>query len=220
LLAFKYDGIAWLPDEHEVARWCRLVAYGLGRPAHIGYPSVVGALPEPTGVDVPSGLTVLHCGAKSLSRRWPAERFAGLAILLRARGHEVVITGGPAERQLARSIAAAADVRALTGLTLLELTALVARARVVVCGDTGVGHVATNYGTPSVLLFGPVSPLIWGPPADPRHHVLWHGTGTGDPHGDVPDPALLAIDVHQAADAVQRAEAGRAAAGVPAAISA
>jgi hypothetical protein len=44
-----------------------------------------------------------------------------------------------------------------------------------------------------VVLFGPVSPTEWGPPPDRlQHRVLWAGR-TGDPHGDLPDPGLLAI---------------------------
>jgi hypothetical protein len=55
-----------------------------------------------------------------------------------------------------------------------------------------------------VLLFGPVSPAGWGPPADGPHHVLWHGDGTGDPHGRQVDPALLAITVEEVLDAVEK----------------
>ena len=101
---------------------------------------------------------------------------------------------------------------ALDRLSLLELVALVGRARLVVCGDTGVAHVASNYRTPSVLLFGPVSPAAWGPPADGPHRVLWHGDGTGDPHGQQTDPALLAITVPEvlaAADEVLARAASR-----------
>jgi hypothetical protein len=78
---------------------------------------------------------------------------------------------------------------------LVELGALVAVAGRVVCGDTGVAHLATALGTPSVLLFGPTSPARWGPPPDREAHVaLWAGR-TGDPHGTVPDPGLLMISV-------------------------
>jgi len=81
----------------------------------------------------------------------------------------------------------------LAGRTgLLELAALVAGARRVVCGDTGVGHLASAYGVPSVLLFGPVAPAAWGPPARPIHRVLWTGH-LGDPHGDALDPGLAEI---------------------------
>jgi ADP-heptose:LPS heptosyltransferase len=208
LIAFGHDGIRWRDDEHEAARWCRLVREGLGLPDGTEFPSVIGALPQPQDVDVPAGLTLLHCGAKSAARRWPAERFAALAILLRTRGHDVVVTGGPGERGLAEAIAAAGRVSVLHDLTLVELAAVIARARLVVCGDTGVGHVATNYRTPSVLLFGPVAPAVWGPPPHPRHQVLWHGTGGGNPHANTPDPALLEIDVHEAAEAVDRAMTG------------
>ena len=86
------------------------------------------------------------------------------------------------------------------------------RARLVVCGDTGVAHLATAYGTPSVVLFGPTSPATWGPAVDvERHTVLWHGDGTaggayrGDPHGAVLDPALARVTVDEvvaAADAL------------------
>ena len=49
-------------------------------------------------------------------------------------------------------------------------------AAVVVSGDTGIAHLATGYGTPSVLLFGPTPPAWWGPLVDlDRHRVLWHG---------------------------------------------
>jgi ADP-heptose:LPS heptosyltransferase len=80
---------------------------------------------------------------------------------------------------------------------LTALAAIVAHAGRVVCGDTGVAHLATAFGIPSVVLFGPTSPATWGPPAERAHHrVLWHGT-TGDPHADRPDPGLLAIEPAQ-----------------------
>ncbi|MEV4259360.1 glycosyltransferase family 9 protein, partial [Spirillospora sp. NPDC049652] len=59
--------------------------------------------------------------------------------------------------------------------------------------DTGVAHLATAYRTPSVLLFGPTPPALWGPPPDrPEHTVLWKEL-RGDPHGTRPDPGLLRI---------------------------
>jgi ADP-heptose:LPS heptosyltransferase len=86
--------------------------------------------------------------------------------------------------------------------TSLELAAVVAAARVVVSGDTGVAHLATAYRRPSVVLFGPVSPTLWGPPPRPQHVVLWHGDGTGDPWGTELDPALARITVDEVTDAL------------------
>ncbi|MEO3783986.1 glycosyltransferase family 9 protein [Actinocorallia sp. B10E7] len=78
-----------------------------------------------------------------------------------------------------------------------------AGARLVVSGDTGLAHLAFAYARPSVTLYGPVSPRLWGPPADRRHRVIWHGTGVrpGDPHGRSPDRRLLLIGPREVLDA-------------------
>jgi hypothetical protein len=53
-----------------------------------------------------------------------------------------------------------------------------------------------------VTLFGPVSPRLWGPPADrPRHRALWAGR-EGDPHADRPDPGLLRLGTPDVVDAL------------------
>ena len=84
----------------------------------------------------------------------------------------------------------------LAGRTdLLELAAVVAAAGRVLCGDTGVGHLATAFGVPSVLLFGPTPPSEWGPPPERARHVVLHRGGRGDPHGATADPGLLSIGV-------------------------
>jgi len=90
---------------------------------------------------------------------------------------------------------------------LLELAGVVAHAGRVVCGDTGVAHLATAFGTPSVVLFGPTPPSEWGPPPDRVQHVaLWAGR-RGDPHADRPHAGLLELTVDAVLDAV-RAQSG------------
>jgi ADP-heptose:LPS heptosyltransferase len=134
------------------------------------------------------------------------DRFGAVARHLAAGGHDVRITGGPGEVALARSVAAAAGLgedAVLAGRTsALELAALVAAAQVVVSGDTGVAHLATAYRRPSVVLFGPVSPALWGPPPRLQHVALWHGDGAGDPWGTELDPALARITVDEVTGAL------------------
>ena len=199
-----YPGPTWRADEHEVARWCRLVSEGLGVPADPdALDLAVPAVPPPV-----RGAAVVHPGAAFPGRRWPPERFAAVARHLAAAGHDVRVTGGPAEVDLARAVASTAglpDEAVLAGRTTsLELAAVVAHARLVVCGDTGVAHLATAYRRPSVVLFGPVSPALWGPPPRPQHVVLWHGDGTGDPWGTELDPALAKITVEEVLAALNR----------------
>ncbi|WP_454086263.1 glycosyltransferase family 9 protein [Georgenia sp. Marseille-Q6866] len=183
-------------DEHEVARWCRLLTAAGGECG----PEDVRLPVEPAeGI---ADAVLLHPGAASGSRRWPVERWRELARRLSADGHRVLVTGSPAEAELCAEVAG--DVgRSVAGEhDVPGLATLVAGARLLVCGDTGVAHVATGVGTPSVLLFGPTPPATWGPALDTeRHVVLWHGDGTGDPHAAELDPALAAITVDEVAAA-------------------
>ncbi len=144
---------------------------------------------------------VIHPGAAAGSRRWPADRWAAVATLLAADGEGVVVTGGTDERDLCQQVAAAHEaVTDLGGrLDLRDLAALVGRARLLLSGDTGVAHLATSYGTPSVLLFGPTPPDQWGPRIDPDlHDVIWRphpDDPAGDPHGRATDVRLERIPV-------------------------
>ncbi|MFI9454757.1 glycosyltransferase family 9 protein [Amycolatopsis sp. NPDC052450] len=185
------DGPDWPAEVHEVDRWCRLV-----EAARIPADRTDLALPPPPGPSPAAGAVVIHPGAAFAARRWPPDRYARVARAL-AEQHRVVVTGNAAEVPLAREIAEAAGLPGEAVLAgdagLAELAATVAEARLVVCGDTGVGHLATAYGTPSVLLFGPTPPRFWGPPPEARQHtVLWVGD-VGDPHGGEPDPGLLLL---------------------------
>lgn len=186
----------WRAGEHEVSRWCRLLE-GCGIPAD---PGRLDLSPPPRPVpESARGATLIHPGAASAARRWPADRWAAVARFEAAKGRAVVVTGGAGEVDLARSVAEAAgleEAAVYAGRTdLMELAAVVAAAGRVVCGDTGVAHLATALRTPSVVIFGPVSPAEWGPPPDrPWHRTIWTGS-RGDPHADSPDPGLLEIGV-------------------------
>jgi ADP-heptose:LPS heptosyltransferase len=188
-------GPPWRADEHEVRRWCRLVRQAGGG---CGPEDLRLAAAGPVGGR--SGHVVLHPGAAAQARRWPVDRWGEVARRFVATGRTVLLTGSAAEEDLcARVVASAPGARSLAGeLELAELAELVGAARLLVCGDTGVAHLGTALGTPSVLLFGPTPPHWWGPLLDPeRHTVLWHGQGSGDPHADRVDPALEAIGVDE-----------------------
>jgi hypothetical protein len=195
------DGPAWRPDEHEVERWCRLVR-GAGGPCG----------PEDLRLPrraVRDRYAVVHPGAAAASRRWPAARWASVVDALVDRDVDVVITGTRDERELCARVASG-RARDLSGaLGLHELADVVAGAALVLCADTGVGHLATAYAVPSVLLFGPTPPARWGPAIDPALHVvLWHGDASspsaGDPHAPALDPLLERIGVEEVLDAADR----------------
>lgn len=195
------DGPPWRADLHEVDRWCALLEWA-GIPCD---PEDL-AIPRPPGHPDRSSAVVIHPGAAYAARRWPPERFAQVAAALRNRGHDVVITGDSSEVDLATSVADAAGLprsAVLAGtLGLLELVALISDCRLLICGDTGVGHIATATGTPSVLLFGPTPPNRWGPRGSGPHVAVWAGD-KGDPHADRPHRGLLLITVRRVLDATE-----------------
>ena len=201
----------WRPDEHEVHRWCRLLSTH-GIPADpddldLPLPAIRPPIPDP-------GYVVIHPGAAAGSRRWPPDRFAAVAAHLRRSGDRVILTGSAAERPLALDVARKACLSpeaVVAGRTTLEeLAALIAGAALVISGDTGAAHLATAYRRPSVVMFGPVPPEEWGPPATrPQHVALWAAKPghRGDPHGTTVDPALPAISVPDVLRAVEKARA-------------
>ncbi|MFZ0267942.1 glycosyltransferase family 9 protein [Caulobacter sp.] len=103
-------------------------------------------------------------------KRWPVESYAQLAAMLKARGLDIVIIGGPQESAMARQIQkAVGQARDLTGRTdFAQLAVLGAKAALAVGNDTGPTHLLAAAGAPTIALFSDASdPELCGP----RGHV-------------------------------------------------
>ncbi|MBK6972183.1 MAG: putative lipopolysaccharide heptosyltransferase III [Sterolibacteriaceae bacterium] len=114
------------------------------------------------------GFIQLHPASRWLFKCWPVERNAALLDALHGDGWPVVLTAAPDQRERDMVAAIAASSRApaldLAGqLSLKELAALTARARLFVGVDSAPMHIAAAVGTPVVALFGPSSDSDWGP---------------------------------------------------------
>jgi ADP-heptose:LPS heptosyltransferase len=104
-------------------------------------------------------------GSYSMARTWPADRFATVASSLQEAGVATVIVGGSDARSAAeiirQSCPGAID---LTGRTsLMELARVIAKAEVVVGGDSFIGHLAAALDRPVVSIFGPSNADAWRP---------------------------------------------------------
>ena len=118
-----------------------------------------GLTAKPYALLVPGG------SAHRPEKRWPVERFADLAVALRARGLDIVIIGGPQESALARTIQSRVQARDLTGRTdFAQIAALGARAALAVGNDTGPLHLIAAAGAPTLALFSHASdPALCAP---------------------------------------------------------
>jgi heptosyltransferase III len=119
-----------------------------------------------------AGYVVLHPGASVPARGLRPDHAAGIAAALARAGHAVVVTGGPAERDLvgetvsiARRQCPGATLVDLAGATdLAGLAAVLEAADCTVVGNTGPAHLSAAVGTPVVSLFAPVVPAErWRP---------------------------------------------------------
>jgi heptosyltransferase-3 len=118
--------------------------------------------------DLPAGGFIhVHPTSRWLFKAWTEEANAELLRRLVRDGHRVVVTAAPDAREksiVGRILAQAPGVVDLSGqLTLRELAALAARARLFFGVDTAPRHIAAAMGTPVVVLFGPSDERAWGP---------------------------------------------------------
>jgi heptosyltransferase-3 len=114
------------------------------------------------------GFVHLHPTSRWLFKTWTEAQTAELMRRLARDGHAIVVTCAPDAREkaiLARTLEEArVPVTDLSGqLTLRELAALTARARLFVGVDSAPMHIAAAMGTPVVALFGPSGERQWGP---------------------------------------------------------
>jgi ADP-heptose:LPS heptosyltransferase len=134
----------------------------------------------------------IHPGASTPARRWPPGHFADVAAALAGRGLRVVLTGTAAEASLTRAVAAALSwwpCLDLAGRTTLGgVAALLAGARLLVCNDTGVSHLAAALCVPSVVVSTDDNPARWAPTDGRLHRVLCRAGGVG------PDEVLAAAE--------------------------
>jgi len=112
-----------------------------------------------------------NAGETSLERRWPPERFGEVARrAVDELGIGVVIIGKADERPVAETVKKAAGkgasvsvVNSAGELSLRGLAALLEGASVMVSNDSGPLHMASHVGTPVIGLYGPETPVLWGP---------------------------------------------------------
>lgn len=110
----------------------------------------------------------LHPASRWLFKAWTVAGYAELIDRLAERGLRVIMTTGPDPRETALAAEISARCHAtpvdLSGqISLKELGALIARARLSVCVDSVPMHLAAAVGTPVVALFGPSNEREWGP---------------------------------------------------------
>lgn len=121
------------------------------------------------GIGAEDKYAIIHpgCGSNGVLREWPPERYAAVAdYLYNHYSYRVILTGSDEDKKKCLAVASLMKSPSvdLSGKTdFLTLTSLLSKAQMLVCGNTGVVHIASATSTPSVVIHGPTNHLKWGP---------------------------------------------------------
>ena len=176
--------LVYEPGVHRVEEMLRLAdVLGIPRVPHLVCPRARDSDAAP-----PSDYAVIHAAPMFRYKQWTVAGWRELAAALVARGLTVVATGGPSpdERAYLDEVWNGVPVTRLDGrLDWAQLSGLLAKARVYVGPDTSITHLAAASGCPTIALFGPTDPRLWGPwPADGLE-TIWAATGKIQRRGNV-----------------------------------
>jgi heptosyltransferase-3 len=173
------------PELHRVADLLRLAdMLGIDEAEDI----VLPVAPARSDARPDRSYAVIHAVPMFRYKRWTEEGWRALAAGLTARGLAVIATGGPAEadKRYLDGVWSGQDVWRLDGvLSWGELAALIGGASVYIGPDTSVTHLAAATGAPTVALYGPTDPRLFGPwPVGGLAHP-WVAAGTIQQRGNV-----------------------------------
>ncbi len=176
--------LVYRPGVHRVEEMLRLAdVLGIARVPHLVPPRARDSEATPSG-----GYAVIHAAPMFHYKRWTAAGWRALAAALTARGMTVVATGGPApdERAYLDDIWQGANVTRLDGaLDWAQLSGLLGKAAVYVGPDSSISHLAAAAGAPTIALYGPTDPRLWGPWPAEGLETMWAATGKIQRRGNV-----------------------------------
>jgi heptosyltransferase III len=147
-------------DIHRVEQMLRITdAIGIPRVPEVVCPAAAAALPLRIG----TRYAVIHAAPMFTYKQWTREGWRALAAALVERGLEVVATAGPDEEERRYLDDVWQGIVAVNHFRWSEAVTLLSGASLYVGPDTSVTHLAAATGCPTVALFGPMDPRVWGP---------------------------------------------------------
>ena len=119
----------------------------------------------------------IHPGARHRDKCWPAAHFAEVGDHIAAEfGLRPVLTGSAAEADLTADVVARMRHKPLDAAAPISIGAmavLLRGARLLLCNDTGVSHIAAGLKLKSVVIFSKADIARWAPLDRLSHHCIW-----------------------------------------------
>jgi len=112
-------------------------------------------------------IVAIHPGSGSEKKNWPMEKFSAVARWVSDElAAQLLVIQGEADEHVVQKLTKTLESRPFTiasGLKLVELAAVVERCALFLGNDSGITHLASAVGTPTVAMFGAASLPIWEP---------------------------------------------------------
>ena len=106
---------------------------------------------------------VIHAAPMFTYKEWTPDGWRAVAAGLAKRGLSIVAIGGPGESERRYLENVWRGVYEFHQLEWPQTMKLLSGARIYVGPDTSTTHLAAAAGCPTVALFGPMDPRVWGP---------------------------------------------------------
>lgn len=112
----------------------------------------------------PHRVLAIHPGSGNPAKNWPAKNFAQVANYFALRA-KILLISGPAPDGLPKVLSELKQAKPIMAhnFPLVKLAALLQNCVAYLGNDSGITHLAASLGIPTLSIFGPTDPLIWGP---------------------------------------------------------
>jgi len=134
---------------------------------------------QQAGISPTDPIVVIHPGTGAEVKLWRTEAWATCAnalpaLLTTTPPMRIILTGSQHERPMLEEISSGmtSPPLLLTSTTVGQLAALLQRSVLVLGVDNGPLHLAVAQNTPTISIFGPTDPRIFGPWGDTQRHIV------------------------------------------------
>jgi heptosyltransferase III len=116
------------------------------------------------GIDAGRPTIAVHPGSGSPAKCWPTEYFAEVCTGLIPNGINMIIVEGPADAESVARLRQSLEFKipVLRGQGLRQVIGVLTQCSVVLGNDSGITQLAASLGIPTVGVFGPTDPAVWG----------------------------------------------------------
>lgn len=164
-----FDDASYIEESHRVENNLDLVAK-IGLKHIIKIPRY--CLDNNIQIDIPKTKMRIgiHHGSNAMykSKRWSKENFVSLIGLLHSHFDcEVLVFGGPDEREESLYLQANSDIVLVENRSLAEVAHLISTCDIFINSDSGLGHIASCFDMPIFTIFGPAK-MYKARPYNPR----------------------------------------------------